>query len=527
VKRIVGLLGWLGVVLVLASVAILALGQTLPIEWQPWRQRLALAGLVVTAIYALSQWRDIARSFQGRNAKYGSIAAGSAIVLLAILVGIYWIAKRQNKRWDLTSAQQFSMSDQTRSILTNLRQPIAIRAYYDPQAGSQALRDVLDEYQYISKQVQVEYIDAIKDPVRTRQDAITEAPTLVLQSGDKTERVTGTADEQNVTNAIKKLVEGKTQKVYFVQGHGERDTDDTQPGGYAGLASGMKNDNFDIAKLTLAQTGKVPDDAALVVIAGPKTDYLPPEVDAIRGYLLRGGKVVMMIDPPEKVDSPQPTSLIAFAKEWGIDVGNNLVVDMSGYGQVIGAGPAVPIAMPAAGGHPITRDFRLITAFPLTRSVTPIEGGVSGRTAQRVLETSPQSWAETDLKELYTTGKPKQEADKGDTAGPVGIAAAVSAPPASNGSTAAAGAESRLVVIGDSDFASNRFLGTQGNKDLALNAANWAVQQEDLIAIRPKAPDDRRISLTAAQVAMLFWATVVVIPLLFIGNAVRVWWRRR
>ena len=135
-KRILGLLGWLGVVLVLAAVAIRFLRPD-P-TWQAWSQGLALAGLVVTALYALSQWRDIGRSFQGRGAKYGSVALGSVLVLLAILAGINWIANRQNKRWDLTSAKQFSMSDQTRSILTSLSQPIEVRVYYDAQPAEDA-----------------------------------------------------------------------------------------------------------------------------------------------------------------------------------------------------------------------------------------------------------------------------------------------------------------------------------------------------------------------------------------------------
>ena len=522
-KRILGLLGWLGVVLVLAAVAIRFLRPD-P-TWQAWSQGLALAGLVVTALYALSQWRDIGRSFQGRGAKYGSVALGSVVVLLAILAGINWISNRQNKRWDLTSAKQFSMSDQTRSILTSLSQPIEVRVYYDAQTGSQQMRDVLDEYVYITKQLNVEYIDAYKNRLRAQQDEITALPTILLKNGARTERVTR-ADEQSITNALKKLIEGKSQKVYFVQGHGEHDTDDTQKAGYAGFVNGLKNDNFEVAKVTLAMTAKVPDDAALLVIAGPKADYLAPEVDAIRGYLLRGGKVWLLLDPPDKVDAPQAASLIALAKEWGIEVGSNLVIDTSGYGQAIGAGPAVPIAMPAAAGHAITRDFRMITAFPLSRSVTPIEGGVSGRTAQRVVETSPQSWAETDLKELFDTGRPKQEPEKGDKPGPIGLVAAVSAPPASTDG-AAPGTETRFVVVGDSDFISNGALGTQGNQDLALNMANWLVQQEELIAIRPRDPDDRRINLTADQRTVVGYTTLIIVPLLLVGNAIRVWWRRR
>ena len=182
--------------------------------------------------------------------------------------------------------------------------------------------------------------------------------------------------------------------------------------------------------------------------------------------------------------------------------------------------------------HPITENFGVMTAFPLARSVTPIEGGTNGHTAQKVLQTSPQSWAETDIKGLYATQRPERNLDKGDKAGPVSLAVAVSAPvaDAAGATPAAADApkpESRVVVVGDSDFVSNSAIGIQGNREIFLNMANWLAQQEDLIAIRPKNPDDRPITMTADQATMIFWFTMVIIPALLFLNGVRVWWRKR
>jgi ABC-type uncharacterized transport system involved in gliding motility auxiliary subunit len=186
--------------------------------------------------------------------------------------------------------------------------------------------------------------------------------------------------------------------------------------------------------------------------------------------------------------------------------------------------------MPSPGGHPITRDFDVITGFPIARSATPIEGGANGHTAQKVLQTSPQSWAETDLKELFTSGKPKINPDKGDTAGPVVLASAVSAaapdaPPAASPDLPRP--EARMVVVGDSDFLANGGLPIPGNKDLGLNMANWLAQQENLISIRPKDPENRPLTLTADQKSLVVWLTLVIVPLLLIGNGIRVWWRRR
>ncbi|MCC7010837.1 MAG: GldG family protein [Acidobacteria bacterium] len=523
-KRLFGAIGWLGVVLVVAAVVLRVVRPEAP----QWSQRLALAGLVVTLLYGLTQWRDIARSFQGRNVKYGSIAASSVVLVLGILVGLNWIASRQNKRWDLTAAGQFSLSDQTKKILAELKQPLTIRAFYTGVADQ--YRDRLKEYEYASSQVSTEFIDAERNPLEAQKREITTVPTFLIEYAGRTERASSD-DEQSLTNALKKVIEGKAKKAYFVQGHGEKDPTASDPNGYSGIADALKTDNFDVAPLTLAQQGSVPDDATLLVIAGPKTDLLQGEIDAVKAFLARGGKVALLIDPPDKGTAPDVSRLIALAEEWGVDVGNDLVVDASGLGQLIGTDASVPIAMPVA--HPITENFRVMTAFPLARSVAPVEGGRGGHVPQKVLETSPQSWAESDLESLYSTGRPSRDPDKGDKAGPVSIAAAVSAA-ATNAPAAPADAapdapkpETRVVVVGDSDFASNRALGIQGNRDLFLNMANWLAQQEDLIAIRPRSPESRPLTMTADQQAMVFWFTMVIVPLLLIGNGVRVWWKKR
>jgi ABC-type uncharacterized transport system involved in gliding motility auxiliary subunit len=529
VKRLVGLLGWLGVVLVLAAVAL----RFIRPELQAWVQRLAMAGLVVVGLYALSQWRDIARSFQGRNVRYGSLAAGSIVLFLAILVGINWIGNRQNKRWDLTEGGQFSLSDQTRQILRSLDQPVAIKAFYQAQSaqGLEQMRDRLEPYAYESSQVQIEYVDPDRDPIVAKQYEIQQYGTIVVEYAGRTERTTMN-DEQSVTNALKKVIEGQAKKIYFVQGHGERDPEATDANGYSGIADGLRNDNFEVEKVTLAQAGAVPEDASVLVVAGPRTDLFEPEVAMVRDFLGRQGKVLLSIDPPEQLDDPQPTSLIALAREWGIEVGNNIVVDNSGLGQLVGTNASSPIGIPAQ--HPITDQFQFITAFPFTRSVTPVEGGVDGRISQKVMETSPQSWAETDLARLYGAGETEMELDGGDTAGPVTIAAAVAAagpapdpagtPP---GEAPPPAPEARLVVVGDSDFGSNRALGIPGNRDLYLNMANWLAQQEDLIAIRPKNPEDSRLTLTEDEQTQIGWLTFLGIPGLLFANAVRIWWKRR
>ena len=118
-KRILGLLGWLGVALVFAAVAI----RFLKPEWQ-WYTNLALGGLVCTLLYMLSQWREIGQTFSGRQARFGSLAAASVLVVLGILVAINYLSTKYNKRWDLTASRQFSLSDQTKKVLQDLKEPV-------------------------------------------------------------------------------------------------------------------------------------------------------------------------------------------------------------------------------------------------------------------------------------------------------------------------------------------------------------------------------------------------------------------
>ena len=190
--------------------------------------------------------------------------------------------------------------------------------------------------------------------------------------------------------------------------------------------------------MVIAQQGAIPDDASIVVAAGPKIDFFPAEIDALKKYLDKAGKLLLEIDPPDKPDSQPLTNLIALAHDWGFDIGNNVVVDASGMGRLIGTDASVPVVS-TYPPHAITERFQLLTAFPLARSVMPVMGGVNGRTPQSIAETGPRSWAEADIKGLMTTGEVSLDEAKGDKKGPVGIAAAVSVAATSSGAPAALG----------------------------------------------------------------------------------------
>ena len=526
-----GILGWVGIAFVAGA---LVVRFTMPAQQEVWWWS-AVAGIVVIGLYALTQWRDIVGTLGRRQTRYGALATSSIILALGILVVVNFVLMRQNRRWDLTAGGQYSLSEQTVQILESLEAPIRV-IVFGQDIEFPAYRDRLAEYEYTSSQVSLEFVDIDKEPLRARQYDVQAYGTVVFEYEDRIERVISD-DEQELTNGLIKVIAGEEQRVYFIQGHGERTPDSTDRDGYGALGDALERDNLLVDTVVLAQTGEVPPEASVVVSAGPATDYLPGEIDALRQYLEGGGKALFLLDPAEGAEAPPQTSLISLISEWGIELGNDVVVDVSGVGQLLGTDATVPVAA-TYPPHPITNDFGLLTAFPLARSVSPDSGGAGDRVAQVFIETSARSWAETDITEL-ADGEVQMDGD--DIPGPISIGAAVSVevdlPDAASGDGVTADLETdadqppvpqaRVAVIGDSDFAANGSLGIQGNRDLALNTINWLAQQENLIAIRPRQPEDRRITLTADQQLRITWLSLLMIPAAVIGAGLFTWWRRR
>jgi ABC-type uncharacterized transport system involved in gliding motility auxiliary subunit len=213
------------------------------------------------------------------------------------------------------------------------------------------------------------------------------------------------------------------------------------------------------------------------------------------------------------IDADTDPQLAEVLKNWNVELGQDRVLDISGVGSLFGAGPAAPVVQ-SYGSHPITKDLsNTMTFFPLARSVKA-GSGRSEVTTIELLKTTKASWAETDLKGAQA------KFDEGqDTQGPISLGVAAS--------KRVGDKEARLVVVGDSDFAADGPVRVLGNGDLALNMINWLAQDEDLIAIRPKSPTNRGISLTPGQVTWLKWLFIALMPLAVIGSGAYVWWKRR
>lgn len=462
---------------------------------------LILGGLLSLAALIFN-FGAIRESSRRRSTKLGANTTVMTVAVVAIIGFGNFLGYRHHKRIDLTTEKLYSLSDQTRKVVSDLKKDVTVMLF--DKDDQQGLGDQMKEYRNLSSRFAFERIDPQKNMETAKKYEITKLGEVIVISGDRSERPKDTT-EQSIINAIIKVTRDSLKKVCFVEGHGEKKLSSTAEGdGYGVVDKMLKDENYETKSINLVASNDVPSDCDVLVLAGPKQSLFPPEASAIGKYLERGGKAMLLIDPDT---DPKLEDVL---NAWGIQLGNNTVVDVSGVGRFFQLGPGAPLAR-TYGSHAITKDFDgTMTFFPMSRSVETTGGG----SATDLMKTSEESWAETELtsdKVAFDEGKDKK--------GPITLGLAASKPQGE--------AEARLVVIGDSDFAANQFVGVQRNGDLFMNSINWLAQDEDLISIRPKSAADRKVSMTEADQNQLFWISLVLMPLATIGSGVYIWWKRR
>jgi ABC-type uncharacterized transport system involved in gliding motility auxiliary subunit len=302
-----------------------------------------------------------------------------------------------------------------------------------------------------------------------------------------------------------------------VIGSGEHQIDDTDREGFSQFKGLLGKDGYETKTVDLLQKAEVPGDCTTLVVAGPTRNYLQPEVDALKKYVQDGGRAFFMLDPPLKMgrspiaDNDALTSLL---QSWGVTVDKDLILDLSPVGQIFGLGPQVALVS-TYSSHPIVNEIkRTATGFPLARSIEIKNGDKTN--VEKLFDSSTSSLATTNLNsERISVQDPKNKK------GPLTIAAA------GTYKTDKANTQGRFVVIGSSGWAGNRFIQFNGNSDLALNAVNWLSSDEDLISIRPKPPENRRVSMTQRQFNAVLVTSQFILPLIVVVAGFGVWWKRR
>jgi ABC-type uncharacterized transport system involved in gliding motility auxiliary subunit len=323
--------------------------------------------------------------------------------------------------------------------------------------------------------------------------------------------------EEKITNAIIKITREEEKVIYFLQGHGERDIDDDTAEGYSLARQEVENQTYRAQSYNLAQQNRLPEDATVIVSAGPRMDFLATEVALLKEFLEEGGKLLLLVDPQTEFGMGE------FLAAYGLALGHKVVIDASGIGQLFGLGAAAPLVS-EFGDHPMTQELSgVMTFFPMAQNVTTSSSPLDYRT-QGLLTTSPRSWAESQLEEGEAAFDEGQ-----DTQGPLQLAAVATlrVEDLSDSDEETPELESRVVLMGDADFASNGYFDSASNGDLFLMAVGWLSEEADLLAIRPKDPENRRINVTLGQSRMIFWASVVLLPLMTLVLGAAVWMRRK
>ncbi|MCM0589339.1 MAG: Gldg family protein [Gloeotrichia echinulata IR180] len=577
-------------------------------QWAPIPLAFLIPGIVISGLWVIWQSQQT-KWWRNRSTQVGTNALLATLAVLAILGLINFLGSRYHFRADLTETQLFTLAPQSRELVRSLSQPVKVWVFDVTQNPQD--RELLENYHRQGSKFKFEYIDPQARPTLAEKFGVKDYGEIYLESQDKKQLVQVVNENERLseirlTNRLQQITSGKTVKVYFLQGHGEHQLSAPEDG-MSQAVQGLTDKNFTTSALNLAEKSKVPDDASVVIVAGPKRELFDQEIKALQEYLNRGGNLLLMIDPNT---NPKLDGLL---QEWGVRLDNRLAVDIS---SDVGLGPAVPLVT-EYGKHPITKDFgNGISFYRLARPVQITV--VPGVKATPLLQTKayPNSWAESDLeseklefnadKDLkgpLTLGvalerkreatsavnssptptaspSPTSQASPTPTASPsptsqasptataspsptsqASPTATASPSPTSQASPTATASpspttaspsptsqasptataspspttqanptssESRLVVLGNSNFATDGLFQQQLNGDVFLNSVSWLSQQDQQpLSIRPKEAKNRRINLTPMQASLLGWSSLLFLPLIGFLAAAVIWWQRR
>jgi len=467
-----------------------------------------------------------------RQTRYTAYAGTYIIVILAVLGVVNFLANRYSKSYDSTSNKQFSLSDQTIKVVGNLKSDVKL-TYFDESTRFPQARDLLDRYTALSPKLKVDFIDPVKKPQQAKAAGFRRDVMILVNSGARQEEAKSLTEEE-VTGALIRSLKTGERTACFVNAANEHSIDDTAPTGYSQMKDLLVGDNYKtraidfkaaaadptkplaIGQAPAAGAVEVPKDCLTLVVGGPQLAYPPPIVAAIKKYVEGGGHALFMLDSVMKLGRDEPAAenpeLLAMLAEWGVTPNKDLVLDLSGIGNMFGAGPEIPMII-AYEAHAITRPLaRVVTAFPVPRSLEVKSGGKG--TAEKLFGTTEDSISVTEI------GANGAIDPKKGKKGPFTLAAAgtVQGTPAG-----------RFVVVGTSQWVENRALGSRrlGNRDLFMNMINWLSADEDLISIRPKSAEDRPLNMTTQKLNLVFWLSIVIFPLCIVGFGLATWWKRR
>lgn len=433
--------------------------------------------------------------------------------LLFCIFGVvnYW-AYKHPKQLDLSVIKLNSLSDQTKNILKEMNEPLTFKMFARKN-DSMAWMALLEFYRTEKNDIQIEKIDIDVRPDLVGDYHISDAATLVIEYKGKRQNVTE-RDELNITNALIKISRGSDPVVYFVQGHGEGDINSQDNEGLKFIYEAARNSALDIRQINLLSTQEIPFDAKALVLWGPKTALQQSEVDVIKRFLERKGNLMIALDPD--LNGDQFENVRALMRQYKMIMRNDLIIDRKSF--VNGSNGSIPLVDHFDASIEITKNFKGQIFFPLTSSLEPIPDeilpGVKGVVKTITGSTPfPDSWGETSIKELgsqtmnYTAGS--------DKPGPLFMTMSYESP------------DNRIVAFGNSTFVINAYSKFGANYTFFLNSLSWTVGEDRLISFNLPIVQSQPIFISAPQMGIIFYFSVLFSPLVLFGMAVFMYRRKR
>ena len=479
------------------------------------RYLLVAAGLILLGIaaYAILEPDRVRRFLTGRQARYGSNALVMSIAFLGILIVANVLAYQNPVPIaDLTENNANTLSPELVSALETLPQTVTATGFFSQNSSTEAADTLLSNIQANSNgKFEYNFVNPDRDPQAALEAGVTGDGKILLQMGDRRE-IVAFASETEVLKGLIRLLNPGTNVVYFLTGHGERDTEQPAEAALTRARGTLESKNYVVKTLNLLAENEIPEDATVIVIAGPLQPVSEEEVTLLREYLAEGGSLIVMEDPvalTEFGDAADPLADM-LAEDWGITFDNDIVIDLNSPQPTTAAAAYYDVS------HPVTVNMNnLVAFFPFSRSVK-MSGSVQDVTLTPLVQTNERSWGETDFESL--TGGGQVGLDEGETPGPLTLAIA--------GENQTTGG--RVVVFGTSSFAADQIFDAYGNGDMFVNSIDWSAEQEDLANITPRTPTERTFNIPGQfQWIMILLGSVFIIPGLVVLAGISTWLTRR
>ena len=495
-------------------IALVKLQQLTVADIKPW-QTAAWVSLcfvfIGIAVYGILDPDRVRRLVTGRQARYGSNSLVFTLAVLTILFLANMLAYQNPKKIDFTEDKSHTLAPETVKALGELPDKVQAVGFYSQRMPTTTASELLQNFKVNSNgKFDYQFIDPDSNPVAARQAGVTGDGKIMLVMGQKKE-IASYADETEITRALIRLISPESRVVYFLTGHGEADIENPGETSMTVAKSTLEGKNYTVKSLNLLAENKIPEDALSIVVAGPTKPLSSQEVGLLDKYVEGGGGLVVMENPlplTEFGDAPDPLADY-LASKWGIHLENDMVIDLTNSGNELFAASSS-----LSRSSPITQSMTLAAILPQARSLK-VDQAPEGMTTMPLAQTTDQSWGETDFESL--TGQVSFD-QATDLAGPLTLAAS-GENPQSNG---------RLVVFGDSPFASDKYFDAYGNGDIFINSVDWTAEQENLIQITPHQAVERTFNLPSqVQWLMILFGSVLLIPGLVIAAGISNWLSRR